>query len=100
MFLALAAILRQHQGNQGHKGKTSITAGISPLCPLSPWCFVNRNTQSIWRDRHVERADAVDGMLGGDFPFTERRAAERIEIAAAPIGLEHGQDRWRQRRQK
>src|SRR4051812_9079753 len=54
----------------------------------------------VCRHLNRERANAGDGVIGRHLPLTKRRAVERVEVAAASIGFEHGQDRGRQRRQE
>src|SRR4029077_18558851 len=46
---------------------------------------------SVLRDGDGERARAVDGMVGRDFPFAERRAVHRVEVAAVAIAFEHAE---------
>src|SRR4051812_29210056 len=47
-----------------------------------------------------ERAHAADRVLGRHFPFTERRAVEWVETAAAAVRFEHGEHRRWQRGQQ
>src|ERR1051326_1572148 len=55
---------------------------------------------SVLRDGDGERAGAVDGVVGGDFPFAERRTVHRIEVAAVAIAFEDAEHRRRERGQQ
>ena len=55
---------------------------------------------SVRRDGDGERPRAADGVLGRELPLAERRAVQRVEAAAVPVGLEHAEHRRRQRRQQ
>ena len=61
---------------------------------------VGRSSRSVRRDGDRQRPRAADGVLGRELPFAERRAAQRVEVAAVAIGFEHAEHRRRQRRQQ
>src|SRR6185436_5511422 len=61
---------------------------------------INPRPSSVRRDGNGQRPDAGNGLRSRNFPLAERGAVERVEIAAAAVGLEHGENRRRQRRQE